>query len=255
MVRGAERYTFDTEIEGLLHIKILRSPHPHAKITAIDKSAALAVPGVHAVLTHEDAPAKLFSTARHEKDWMDPEDTRVLDDVVRFVGQKVAAVVAESEGAAEEGCRRLSVELRDYCRMWSIPAAAIAGGRAGPSSRQGPKIASRTRSATSPAETHGEYGDVAAALAASAVTYEGTYTTQRVQHAALETHGGLAFVDADGVLTVRSSTQVPFLTRRDLADLFDLDPDKVRVFCKRVGGGFGGKQEMFVEDILVARRC
>ena len=100
------------------------------------------------------------------------------------------------------------------------------------------------------AETHGEFGDVAAALAQAAVTYEGTFTTQRVQHAALETHGGLAWVDADGVLNVRSSTQVPFLTRRALADIFDLPPDKVRVFCERVGGGFGGKQEMFVEDIL-----
>src|SRR6202000_2576595 len=67
---------------------------------------------------------------------------------------------------------------------------------------------------------------------------------------ALETHGGLAYVDADGLLTVRSSTQVPFLTRRTLADLFGLPPEKVRVFCERVGGGFGGKQEMFVEDIL-----
>src|SRR5580704_14283047 len=68
VVRGAARYTFDTEIEGLLHIKMLRSPHPHARIVSIDKRAALKVAGVHAVLTHEDAPPKLFSTARHEKD-------------------------------------------------------------------------------------------------------------------------------------------------------------------------------------------
>ena len=100
------------------------------------------------------------------------------------------------------------------------------------------------------AETHGEYGDVARALARAAVTYEGTFTTQRVQHAALETHGGLAWVDPNGVLNVRSSTQTPFLTRRALAEIFDLPPDKIRVFCERVGGGFGGKQEMFVEDIL-----
>jgi putative selenate reductase molybdopterin-binding subunit len=100
------------------------------------------------------------------------------------------------------------------------------------------------------AETHGEFGDVAAALANSAVSYQGTFTTQRVQHAALETHGGLAYVDANGVLTVRSSTQIPFLTRRTLVDLFGLPPEKIRVFCERVGGGFGGKQEMFVEDIL-----
>ena len=84
----------------------------------------------------------------------------------------------------------------------------------------------------------------------AAVTYEGTFTTQRVQHAALETHGGLAWVDPSGCLNVRSSTQTPFLTRRALADIFKLAPDKVRVFCERVGGGFGGKQEMFVEDIL-----
>jgi len=249
VVRGAERYTFDTEIEGLLHIKMLRSPHPHARIISIDRSAALAVPGVHAVLTHEDAPSKLFSTARHEKEWMDPSDTRVLDDVVRFIGQKVAAVVATSEGAAEEGCRRLKVTYEILPHVVD-PAKAIADGapaiHAGKTTKN--RIANAKRNIA--AETHGEFGDVAAALAASAVTYEGTFTTQRVQHAALETHGGIAFVDADGVLTVRSSTQVPFLTRRTLADLFDLPADKVRVFCKRVGGGFGGKQEMFVEDIL-----
>ena len=79
MVKGAARYTFDTEIEGLLHIKLLRSPHPHARIISIDKEAALAGPGVHAVLTHEDAPQTLFSTARHERDWMDPDDTRLLE--------------------------------------------------------------------------------------------------------------------------------------------------------------------------------
>src|ERR1700755_1840790 len=66
-----------------------------------------------------------------------------------------------------------------------------------------------------------------------------------------ETHGGVAWVYADGILTVRSSTQVPVLTRRALSDIFQLPPDKVRVFCERVGGGFGSKQEMFVEDILV----
>src|ERR1700694_2716845 len=102
LVRGAARYTFDTEVEGLLHIKMLRSPHPHAKIISIDKKAALAVPGVYAVLSFEDAPDRLFSTARHERARMDPDDTRVLDNVVRFIGQKVAAVVAETEAAAAE---------------------------------------------------------------------------------------------------------------------------------------------------------
>jgi CO/xanthine dehydrogenase Mo-binding subunit/aerobic-type carbon monoxide dehydrogenase small subunit (CoxS/CutS family) len=249
VVKGTARYTFDTEIEGLLHIKILRSPHPHAKIVSIDKSAALAVPGMHAVLTHEDAPQTLFSTARHERDWMDADDTRVLDDIVRFVGQKVAAVVAETEAAAEEGCRRLKVAY-DILPHVVDPQAAIAAGAPliHPGKTREQRVENAARNIV--AERHAEFGNVAAALAASAVTYEGTFTTQRVQHAALETHGGLAYVDADGVLTVRSSTQVPFLTRRTLASLFNLASDKVRVFCERVGGGFGGKQEMFVEDIL-----
>jgi hypothetical protein len=249
VVRGSARYTFDTAIEGLLHIKMLRSPHPHAKIISIDKSAALAVPGVHAVLTHEDAPDRLFSTARHEKAWMDPDDTKVLDDIVRFVGQKVAAVIAETEAAAEEGCRRLEVEYEIWPAVVD-PAQAIAAGAPVIHGDKTPeqRVANAQRNIV--AETHGEYGDVAGALAQAAVTYVGTFTTQRVQHAALETHGGVAWIDADGTLNVRSSTQVPFLTRRALTEIFDLAPEKVRVFCERVGGGFGGKQEMFVEDIL-----
>jgi CO/xanthine dehydrogenase Mo-binding subunit len=250
VVRGAARYTFDTSIEGILHIKMLRSPHAHARIKSIDKTAALAIPGVHAVLTFEDAPDRLFSTARHEKAWMDPDDARVLDDVVRFIGQKVAAVVAETEAAAEEGCRRLKVDY-DILPAVVDPAQAITPGA--PLLHEDKTPAQRVTNAgrNIVAEAHGEYGDVARALAGAVVTYEGTFTTQRVQHAALETHGGLAWIDPGGILNVRSSTQTPFLTRRALAEIFDLAPDKVRVFCERVGGGFGGKQEMFVEDILV----
>jgi putative selenate reductase molybdopterin-binding subunit len=249
VVRGAARYTFDVAMEGMLHIKMLRSPHPHARIISIDRNAALSVPGVHTVLTHEDAPDRLFSTARHEKEWMDPDDTRVLDTVVRFIGQKVAAVVAETEAAAEEGCRRLKVEYEILPAVID-PAQAIASGAPVIHFDKTPEHRVSNAPRNIVAETHGEFGDVAGALASAAATYQGTFTTQRVQHAALETHGGLAWVDASGVLNLRCSTQVPFLTRRALADIFNLAPDKVRVFCERVGGGFGGKQEMFVEDIL-----
>jgi CO/xanthine dehydrogenase Mo-binding subunit/aerobic-type carbon monoxide dehydrogenase small subunit (CoxS/CutS family) len=249
VVTGKARYTFDVAMDGLLHIKMLRSPHPHARIVSIDTSAAQAMPGVHAVLTHADAPATLFSTARHEIDAMDPEDTRILDDTVRFIGQKVAAVVADSEAIAEEACRRIDI-VYDILPAVFDPAAAIALGAPviHPDKTPIHRVSDAARNVI--AETHGEFGDVAAALASSAVTYEGTFTTQRVQHGHLETHGGMAWLDADGVLNVRSSTQTPFLTRRALAQLYDLSSDKVRVFCERVGGGFGGKQEMFVEDIL-----
>jgi CO/xanthine dehydrogenase Mo-binding subunit len=250
VVKGAAPYTFDAKIDGLLHVKLKRSEHAHARIRSIDKIAALGVPGVHAILTHEDAPSMLFSTAQHEKAWMDPDDTRVFDDVVRFVGQKIAAVIAETEAAAEEACRLLVIDYEILPHVIDIAQAIALGAPIlhGDKTLEQHRVAEAKRNIV--AEIHGEYGDAAAALARSAVTYEGTFTTQRVQHAALETHGGLAWVDADGVLNVRSSTQVPFLTRRTLSALFDLPPDKVRVFCERVGGGFGGKQEMFVEDIL-----
>ncbi|WP_342725820.1 molybdopterin-dependent oxidoreductase [Bradyrhizobium sp. B097] len=249
IVRGAAPYTFDTTIDGLLHIKLLRSPHAHARIVAIDKTDALKAAGVHAVLTHEDAPDCLFSTARHERDWMDPDDTRVLDTTVRFIGQKVAAVVADSEAAAENACRLIKVAYEILPAVFD-PTESIAAGA--PAIHADKTTAHRVANAARNivAETHGEFGDVTRGFAEAAVTYEGTFTTQRVQHAALETHGGLAWLDASGVLNVRSSTQVPFLTRRALASLFKLPADKVRVFCERVGGGFGGKQEMLVEDIL-----
>lgn len=249
IVRGIARYTFDTAIDGLLHVKLARSPHAHARIVAIDASQALKIRGVHAVLTHEDAPSVLMSTARHEMDWMDPEDTRILDDVVRFIGQRVAAIVAESEAAAEEACRRLKVDYEILPALIDPEQAMAPGAPVLHTDRTtANRIADPRRNLA--AETHGESGNVASALAASAVTYEATFHSQRVQHAALETHGGLAWLDEFGVLNVRSSTQVPFLTRRALSNIFRLPMDKVRVFCERVGGGFGGKQEMFVEDIL-----
>ncbi len=89
-----------------------------------------------------------------------------------------------------------------------------------------------------------------AGFAEAAIVREGEYVTQRVQHAHLETHASIAWLDPDGVLTVRTSSQVPFLTRMALMRLFALPPERVRVFCERVGGGFGAKQEMLTEDIV-----
>jgi CO/xanthine dehydrogenase Mo-binding subunit/aerobic-type carbon monoxide dehydrogenase small subunit (CoxS/CutS family) len=249
VVTGAVRYTLDLAMPGMLHLKLLRSPHPHARIAAIDSGAAQAVPGVVCILTHRDAPATLFSTARHEVPEMDPDDTRILDDVVRFVGQRVAAVVAETEGAAEEACRRLAV------RYEVLPAVFDPERAAEPDAPVlHPKDAAATRihdpSRNVVAALDGGTGDLDAGLAEADAVHEATYVTQRVQHAAMETHAAIAWVDAGGVLTVRTSTQVPFLIRDTLASLLDRPVETVRVLCERVGGGFGGKQEMLVEDIV-----
>ncbi|MEA5363122.1 molybdopterin-dependent oxidoreductase [Amycolatopsis sp., V23-08] len=250
VVTGTARYTFDLDVPGLLHLKLLRSPHAHARITAIDPSPAYDVPGVRLVLTHHDAPPTHFSSAQHEHVEDDPADTRVFDDVVRHVGQRVAAVVADSEAAAEEGCRRIVVtyEVRPAV---TDPDAAMRPG-APVVHEKDPETSGIARPVDNVvAELHGEVGDVATGFAAADVVYENTFRTQRVQHASLETHGALAWFEDDGRLVVRSSTQVPFLTRRALCALFGLPEDAIRVVAGRVGGGFGGKQEMLAEDVVV----
>ncbi len=241
VVTGAARYTFDVDVPGLLHLKVLRSPHAHARVVAVDTSAALAVPGVELILTHKDAPDRLFSTAQHEIATDDPADTRVLDDVVRFIGQRIAAVVATSEAAAEEACRRLQVEY-ELLPAVIDPVLALAPGA--------PLVHGDKLDRNVLAELHASLGDVDAGFAAADEVYEATFRTARVQHAALETHGAVGWLDDDGRLVIRSSTQTPFLTRRAVATLYDLPPDRVRVFTGRVGGGFGGKQEMLTEDLV-----
>jgi CO/xanthine dehydrogenase Mo-binding subunit/aerobic-type carbon monoxide dehydrogenase small subunit (CoxS/CutS family) len=248
VITGAARYTLDVAPADLLHIKLLRSPHAHARIKAIRKDLTLAVPGVRAVLTYEDAPAKLYSSARHEDERADPDDTALFDRTVRFVGQRVAAVIAESEAAAETGCRRLVVDYEMLTPVFDPdeamqPDAPILHDKGAQS-----RIANPGRNIVG--EIHSHVGNVGDGFAEADVIYEGTYVTQRVQHAHLETLCAIGWIDDAERLNIRTSSQTPFLTRRALAGLFDLDPDNVRVFCERMGGGFGAKQEMLVEDVV-----
>ena len=250
VVTGTEPYTFDVALTGALHLRLLSSPHPHARIVAIETTAAEALPGVELVLTHRNVPGVRYSTARHEHRVDDPDDTRMLDDVVRFQGQRVAAVVAETAAIAEQACRLIEVEYEVLPAVFDPEEARSPGAPLiHPDRTPDDRVDEAHRNViVGLHEGHG--GDVDAALAASEVTVSGVWQTQRVSHAQLETHGTIGWLDEIGRLTLRTSTQVPFLVRDELSLLLELPRERVRVFTGRVGGGFGGKQEIFTEDLV-----
>jgi putative selenate reductase molybdopterin-binding subunit len=249
LVQGKPAFAADIEMRGMLVAKVLHSPHAHAWIKDIRAAKARALAGVAAVLTWKDVPRVVYSTAGQSDPIPGPLDSFSLDRKVRFVGDRVALVAAESEAIAEQALSLIEV---DYEVLPAIldPAQAMAEGAVVIHDEpEYVNFAESDPSRNRAAHIHIDIGDVEKGLAQADQIFEETYEVPKVQQASIEPHVVVTYWDEDDRLVIRTSTQVPFHVRRQMAPVLGLPPKRIRVIKPRIGGGFGGKQEVMVEDV------
>ena len=249
LVTGAPVFVGDRPPRpGTLHVALVRSPHAHARIRSIDVSEAAAAPGVVLVLTHENTPALRYTTAGQGFPEPSPYDARMFDTKVRFVGDRVAAVAADSVEAAREAASLVRVVYELLPPVLSLDAARA---ERAPVIHDEPDCVDVWDPAHNvAAHVVASVGDVEAALASSEKVVEVSCETHYAQHVPLEPHVVSTYLDEDGRLVIVSSTQVPFHVRRIVARLLDVPAHRIRVVKPRIGGGFGVKQEVLIEDIV-----
>ncbi|MCK4693120.1 MAG: molybdopterin-dependent oxidoreductase, partial [Anaerolineales bacterium] len=249
LVQGKPAFTADIEMRGMLVAKVLHSPLAHALIKNIDCSKARALPGVAAVLTWEDIPRVVYSTAGQSDPIPGPLDSFSLDYKVRFVGDRVAFVAAETESIAEQAVDLIEVDYEPLPAIIDLEEAMIGGA---PQIHDEPEYVDFAESDPKrnlAAQIRIDIGDVEVGFADADVIIEGTYQVPKVQMAHIEPHVVVTYWDEDDRLVIRTSTQVPFHVRRQLAPVIGLAPKRIRVIKPRIGGGFGGKQEVMIEDV------
>ncbi|HTS66719.1 MAG TPA: molybdopterin cofactor-binding domain-containing protein [Candidatus Acidoferrales bacterium] len=257
LVTGGAAFTDDIHIPGMLYGKILPSPYAHARIRRIDTTKARALQGVHAVLTYRDVPRVPHTTAGQAWPEPSPYDTYLLDSKVRFVGDRVAAVAAETRAIAERAIKLIEVDYEVLPAVLDIEQAMAPGAPVIHDEPDSTRIFDRERNIAG--YILREIGSVDKGFREADCIIEREFRTHRQQHAMLEPHVTICWIDPDGRLVIRSSTQVPYHCRRQVAMILQLPVSRVHVIKPRIGGGFGGKQEMLLEDIcgaltLAARR-
>lgn len=249
LAQGKPAFTADIEMRGMLVAKVLHSPVAHARIRRIDAARARALPGVAAVLTWQDIPRVVYSTAGQSDPIPGPLDMFSLDQKVRFVGDRVAFVAAETEAIAEQALEWIEVEYEPLPAILD-PRQAMAEGA--PRLHDEPEYVRFGESDPDrnlAAHIHIDIGDVERGLAEADFVVEGEYEVPKVQQCSIEPHVTITYWDEDDRLVIRTSTQVPFHVRRQLAPVLGLPPKRIRVVKPRIGGGFGGKQEVMIEDV------
>ena len=243
-VTGDARYVADMSHIGLLHGKTLRSKIAHAKIKRIDTSKALALPGVKAVLTHENVPRVLHAGSPHPRSASVTCDQYILDDRVRYWGEGIAVVAATTEDIAEEALGLIEVEYEPLPGLFTVedamrPDAVQIHDRAPGGNLVLPPVLV-------------ERGDVERGFAEADVVIEGEYEGGRPTPAYMEPNVCACEWDGNGNLTVWISTQTAFMVRGIMAEVLGLPLHKVRVLVDHMGGGFGAKQDLFQTEFLCA---
>ena len=222
-VDGVAKYAADLKMDGMLHAKILRSPHHHARIVSIDTTKAKAMPGVAAVVTADDIPGTPVNSNCQPQTWLFPKDR------ARFLGEAIAAVAAETVEIADEAVNRIDVVWEVLPGMPDLEDVLDG---------DGPALYPPTPNVSPPTEFHD--GDIARGFSEADVIVEDTYRTARREHAAMEPEAALAYVDETGKLIVKSPLYHPFVQGQEsIANTLALELDKVRIVCPAMGGNFG----------------
>jgi len=248
LLRGQSTFVDDIHLDGMLHAVFVRSPFAHAKIISVDASAALAMPGVHAVLTHEDIKKKVrtdeLRVALPDKNYRQIRDRRILarDETV-YVGETIAVIIADDPYIGEDAIAAVAIEYDvlpsvSDCREAMEPNAPVVHADA---------------SDNLSAQFVSEYGPVDATFANAPHVFKSSFWQHRGVAHSIECRGCVAAVDAlSGKLTLWSSTQTPLVAARILADILDRDEKLIRVVTPEVGGAFGPKLVFYPEEAAVA---
>ncbi len=251
LVKGNAAFVDDLEMRGMLYAKVLRSPHAHARILRIDDSAARNVPGVHAVLHYGNTPRVHYASGGQSWPNPYPWDQVSFDNVVRHVGDRVGAVAADTLDIAEEAMRLITVEYEILPAIFDERVAMDVDAPKIHTENDTPGIEDAGRNLVHHLKGRTKSpADMERAFAESDHVYEQTFRVHQVQPAPIEPHISISWLDEDERLVIRTSTQVPFHVRRMLAPLVGLTVKDIRVIKPRIGGGFGAKQEMLIEDIV-----
>jgi putative selenate reductase molybdopterin-binding subunit len=251
LATGQERFTADFPLDNPLHCALLYSPHAHAEILSISTEEALALPGVVDALSFRNVARILHTSAGQGYPEPSPYDSVLFDSRVRYVGDRVALVAAESPEIARQALQKIRVEykvlepLLDCRRAADKNAPRFHGGE---DHAKIPVVYEPEANLAARVEI--AFGDPDGALARASFIEEQEYSLPAASHCALEPHAALAYLDERGRLVVVSTTQVPFHARRIVSKLLELPLHRIRVIKPRIGGGFGGKQEVILEPLV-----